>query len=66
MPEHMERLTMSVAEAAQELGISAPTAYALTHRSDFPALRIGNRVRVSREGLRVWVLEQAQKEKPPR
>lgn len=66
MPEHMERLTMSVSEAARELGISVPTAYALTHRSGFPALWIGNRVRVSREGLRVWVLEQAQKEKPPR
>ena len=66
MPEQMERLTMSVAEAAGELGISLPTAYTLTHRADFPALRIGSRVRVSREGLRVWVQEQAQKEKPPR
>ena len=48
-----ERLTMSVEEAAAELGICSKNT--LTHRADFPALRIGNRVRISREGLRAWV-----------
>ena len=50
-----ERLTMSVEEAAAELGICSKNVYTLTHRADFPALRIGNRVRISREGLRAWV-----------
>lgn len=60
MTERVKRLTMSVAEAAEELGISVPTAYALTHRADFPALWIGHRVRISRDGLRDWVREQVQ------
>lgn len=55
MTERVERLTMSVKEMAQELGISTPTAYDLTHRADFPTLRIGNRVRINREKLREWV-----------
>ena len=60
MTERAERLTMSVAEAAQQLGVSVPTAYTLTHRADFPALWIGHRVRISRDGLREWVRAQAQ------
>ena len=60
MTERVKRLTMSVAEAAEELGISVPTAYTLTHRADFPALWIGHRVRISRDGLRDWVREQTQ------
>lgn len=60
MTERVKRLTMSVAEAAEELEISVPTAYALTHRADFPALWIGHRVRISRDGLRDWVREQVQ------
>lgn len=60
MTEKVERLTMSVAEAAEELGVSTATAYTLVHRADFPALWIGKRVRVSREGLREWVRMQAQ------
>ena len=49
------RLTMSVQEAAAELGVSTKTVYTLIHRADFPTLRIGSRVRVSREGLVEWV-----------
>ena len=55
-----ERLTMSVAEVARKLGICEKSAYTLTHRADFPVIRLGRRVRVSREGLRAWVQKQAQ------
>lgn len=55
MTKQTERLTMSVTEAAAELGICAKQCYALTHVSGFPAIRIGHRVRVSRDGLRDWV-----------
>lgn len=65
MTEKVERLTMSVAEAAEELGVSTATAYTLVHRADFPALWIGKRVRVSRDGLREWVRMQAQKNTAP-
>lgn len=59
MENTRERLTLSVAEAAQMLGISAPKAYELTHRADFPAFRIGNRTLVSRRLLEKWVDREA-------
>lgn len=55
-----ERLTMSVEEAAKQLGICTKSAYNLTHRADFPTIRIGRRTRVSCEGLREWVRQQEQ------
>lgn len=56
----VECLTMSVEEAAEQLGICTKIAYQLTHRADFPTIKIGRRTRVSREGLREWVRQQAQ------
>lgn len=56
----VECLTMSVEEAAQQLGICTKIAYQLTHRADFPTIKIGRRTRVSREGLREWVRSQEQ------
>ena len=38
------RLTLSVAEAAKELGICSRNVYNLCHRADFPTVRIGQRV----------------------
>lgn len=43
MTERVERLTMSVSEAAAELGISTKTAYNLIHVDGFPVIRIGSR-----------------------
>lgn len=59
MENTREKLTLSVVEAAQLLGISAATAYELTHRADFPAFRIGNRTLVSRRLLEKWVDREA-------
>ena len=59
MENTREKLTLSVAEAAQMLGISAPKAYELTHRADFPAFRIGKRTLVSRRLLEKWVDREA-------
>lgn len=53
-------LTLSVAEAARELGICARNVYTLCHRADFPTVRIGKRVRISRAGLAEWVRAQEQ------
>ena len=55
MTERVQRLTLSVSEMSEELGISTKTGYALTHIPGFPVIRIGHRVRVSREGLAEWV-----------
>ncbi len=56
-----EGLTISVAEAAKELGVCTKTVYDLTHRPDFPTIKIGRRTRVSREGLAQWVRRQESK-----
>lgn len=53
-------MTLSVKEAAEELGVCTKTVYTLIHRADFPTLRIGSRVRVSREGLAAWVKANTQ------
>jgi excisionase family DNA binding protein len=47
----MERLTLTVEEAAIALGISRSLAYDLARRGDLPVLRLGHRLLVSRAGL---------------
>ena len=65
MTERVQRLTMSVPEAAAELGISPKKAYELTHAADFPAFKLGTRTLVSRDGLRDWVRKRSEKGKAP-
>lgn len=55
----MEKLALSVPEAAEVLGMCPKTVYQLTRRADFPAFKAGNRTIISAEGLRAWVLKQA-------
>lgn len=56
----MDRLTVSVTEAAQMLGISRPTLYKLIRTENFPVLRVGARTLISRAGLERWVKEQTE------
>lgn len=44
-------LLLTVPQTAELLQIGRETAYQLTHREDFPAIRIGRSVRINREGL---------------
>ena len=61
MPNANDKPTMSVTEAANLLGISAPTMYAITEREDFTALiRVGRRKLVLRAKLLEWLDAQAQ------
>lgn len=55
----VDKLTYSITETAQILGLSRPKVYDLLHRADFPAFRVGGRVLVSVDGLRRWVEAQA-------
>ena len=60
MPNTAEKPTMSVTEAANLLGVSAPTMYAITERDDFTALiRVGRRKLVLRTKLLEWLEAQA-------
>ena len=53
----MERIAVSVTEAAEMLG--PKSVYRLTKRADFPAFKAGNRTVISVEGLQEWVRRQA-------
>ncbi len=45
------RLTLTVEEAAEILGISRAFAYALVRKGELPSLRLGRRLVVSRRAL---------------
>lgn len=55
----MEKLAYNAKEAAATLGISLPTFYELSNRSDFPCVRIGRRVIVPVDSLRAWLAKEA-------
>lgn len=54
----MEKLTMTVDEMAQVVGISKPKAYELVHQEGFPVVRIGRRMVIPKEGLSEWLKKQ--------
>lgn len=45
------------------LGLSSTTAYELMHRTDFPSIKIGNRLIVSKEKFIGWVNKQSERSK---
>lgn len=50
-----ERLTLTVDQAAQVLGISRALAYELIARGDIPSLRLGRRIVVPRRALELLI-----------
>ncbi len=59
----MDRLTISVTETAQMLGVSRPTVYKLIRTAGFPVMRVGTRTLISRAGLERWVKEQTEEQR---
>lgn len=59
----MDKMVLSVKEMAQQLGISMPTAYALTERPGFPVVRFGHRKVIPVGDLERWLSKEAQNEK---
>lgn len=57
----MQKLTLSVAEAAKVVGISDRYMYDLVKTEGFPTIRVGKRLLVSAKGLERWLEEQAEK-----
>lgn len=55
----IEKLAYSVQEAAAALGVNVNAVYNLSHRRDFPAVRIGNRILIPKENLARWLDAQA-------
>ena len=55
-----EKLALSVAEAAELLGVSRPLMYEIVRREDFTAaFKVGTRTLISRSGLEAWIEAQA-------
>ena len=57
----MEKLTLSIPEAAKLLGIGNNKMYDLARSKGFPAITLGSRRLISRKGLERWLEEQAAK-----
>lgn len=57
----MAKLTLSVPEAAETLGVSRSKMYQLVKSEGFPVLQVGKRILVSVKGLEEWVQEQSKK-----
>lgn len=51
----MERLAITVKEAAQMLGIGMNRMYDLVHREDFPVIQVGTRLVIPLDPFRCWV-----------
>ena len=53
-------LFLNAATVAKVLGISPSSGYELMHETDFPVLKIGNRMVVPKEKFVEWVLRHTQ------
>lgn len=57
----MDKSAMSVLELSEQLGISLPKAYELTHTSGFPVVRVGTRIIIPVDGFQKWLSDKAMK-----
>lgn len=60
MADKLEPLAVSAAEAARLLGVSRPMIYQYIHQDGFPAFKLGTRTLISVDGLRAWIVKQAE------
>ena len=59
--ENSKKMTLSVDELAEALGISRTYAYYLMCAEGFPSIKLGKRRLVTKEALSKWLEEQQQK-----
>lgn len=55
-----QRMSLTVKETAELLGVSTNTVYQLIRRDDFPSLRLGKKVLVNRKELQNWLDKQSE------
>lgn len=53
-------LTLTVPEVAEILRINITKAYELTHKKDFPSIKMGRRIVVHRDKFLTWMEEKCQ------
>ncbi|MBR3474203.1 MAG: helix-turn-helix domain-containing protein [Oscillospiraceae bacterium] len=57
----MEKIALSVTEAAAALGVSRPTMYEIIRRDDFDAaFKVGTRTLISKTRLEEWARRKAE------
>lgn len=54
------KILLSIKEASEAMGISRPTMQQLTHRDDFPSIRIGRRILINAKKLQEWLDNQSE------
>lgn len=54
-----EKLTYSVKEAAELLGISAPKMYEICRIDGFPCIHIGRSIKIPKVEFREWISKKA-------
>ncbi len=51
------KMTLSVREAAELIGISKPKMYELIHSNEIPSIHVGKKIMISRKALMDWIQE---------
>ena len=54
------KMLISIKEASEVLGLSRPMVTQLTHRDDFPSVRIGSRILINVKKLQEWLDNQSE------
>ncbi len=60
-----DKLTISIGETAELMGLSRVTVNKLIERPDFPSFKIGKRILISRAGLEAWIAAQVEEQHGP-
>ena len=58
-PSEFPKITLTVKDMADWLGISMPKAYELVRTPGFPALHVGRKVLINKDMLISWMAEQS-------
>lgn len=56
----MEKITLSVKEAADILDVSLPSMYKIVRRTDFPRVDVGRRILIPKALLERWLEARAE------
>ena len=51
------KMTLSVREAAELIGISKPKMYELIHSNEIPSIHVGKKIVIARQALMDWIQE---------
>lgn len=51
------KMTLSVREAAELIGISKPKMYELIHSNEIPSIHVGKKIVIARQSLMDWLSE---------